>query len=167
MHLTGDGVELRMRIDTERERPTEVGLTEGLEITADHIRTAQFLEGEHHARVMHDIGVAITGEHATRRTQDRRAIEMRGGAGTQHPAVAIPLRPAAAQGHPVEHALADEPVMVGGIGIDRVGTGADEPTLEHLGQRAGDLEFDGVDLIGYRCEVALEECGVRHDRASR
>src|SRR5690606_2766801 len=74
-----------------------------------------------------------------------------------HPPVAVPLGPPVAQADAVDHAVADEPVVAGGVGGGAgVGADADEAPGQLVGDRAGHLQLGDRDLLGHRRVVAVE-----------
>ena len=75
-----------------------------------------------------------------------------------HPPVAVPLGPAVAQPHAVDHAVAGEPVVGAGVGRRlRVGPDAQQAAGQLGGHAAGDGQVGGGHLLGDGGEVAVEE----------
>ena len=67
----------------------------------------------------------------------RRSAECRRRGARPDPAVAIPRRPAILEGEAVHHAIAEEPVLTGEIGIDRVGAHLQVAAVEAGRDRTG------------------------------
>ena len=90
-------------------------------------------------------------------------VVLRGDGLGADPPVAVPLGPAIPQPHPVHHARAQEPVIVGVVQAQRVRPVAQVPAGQLGGQAAGDRQVVGGDLLLYRGERPFEEAIVlRH-----
>ena len=98
-----------------------------------------------HRRVRAEVTVAVG-------VALRRVLAQFGGdPGSPHPPVAVPLGLPAPQPHAVDHAIAEEPVVGGGIdGAPRVRAVAQPSTLEFFGDRARDRQVERRHLVGDR-----------------
>lgn len=73
------------------------------------------------------------------------------------PAIAVPLGLAVPQSHAVDHARAQEPVVVRVVQAQRIGAVAQVAPAEFGGQAAGDRQVECGGLCADRREGALEE----------
>ena len=76
------------------------------------------------------------------------------------PPVAVPLGPTVAQPHPVHHARAQEPVVVGVVQAQRVRPVAQVTAVQPGGHLTGDRQIERRDLLLYRGEGPCQETAV-------
>ena len=151
VELAGARVALGVGGEAVAKRPVQVREAHRVELVGELGRAAAGLDdGEglagqaDHVGVRHrPLVVALAGGGPlTQRLGDRRRAD---------PAVAVPLGSAVAQADAVHHALAGEPVVVGGVDRpDRVGPVAEVAPVELGRERAGHLEVEGRHLLGHR-----------------
>ena len=161
--FAGHGIAMRMRGERSQQRVVEriVGLL--LHIVGQFDRIAARLhQGPGTSGDPHDVGIdgvepamawAGGGGHVTQRSHRLRSDE----------AVAIPLRPAILQRDAVDHPVAHEPMIGGGIGGDRVRPDPEITAVEHRRDRSRHRQFVKRQFLGHRLVQAGEE-GMRFGR---
>jgi hypothetical protein len=94
---------------------------------------------------------------AAGRTPPTLLTKLSGDARGPYPAVPVPLGPSVTQPHPVHHAVAEEPVIGGGIDLaDRVRADSQIAAVEVLGYPSGHRKLGQRHFFGHRGEFAAE-----------
>ena len=155
--LAGQRIEMRMRGERSFQRAVEgiVGLLFQRLVQFDRI-AARFDQRPGTTGDVEDVGVhrveiavarSGSGRHAQRRAHRARA----------DPAVAIPQRLPVLQRDAVDHAVADEPVIAGRIGRNRVRADPQVAPVQRRRDRAGDGQVDQRHLAAERLVDAGKE----------
>jgi hypothetical protein len=132
-----------------REATVEIGVADGVELVGQLHRPGACLhDGQGLAAQADHVGVG--GVHAGMALAGHRLLaEVLAHLRRADHAGVVPVGLAAAEADAMDHAVADEPVVGGGIdGRDRVGPVAEVATLQLGGERALDGELGGGDVTG-------------------
>ncbi len=141
----------------------EVVRSLGVQVAGQLVGQGGLDQGEGAARVPDDVGVGGAGGEvapAVAVVHPRPVGEPAGA----HPAVAVGDGPAALQAHPVDHAVAEEPVAGGGVG--RVRAVAQVPAGQLGRDRAGHRQVVRGEFLGDRRVVAGQVPGRRGHRVT-
>ena len=141
------GIDLRVGGVAVGEGAAEVGVADGVELVGELDGAGAGLDdGEGLAAEADHVGVG--GLHAAVALAGRRLLAERSLTLVRaHHAGVVPVGPAAAEADAVDHGVADEPVVGGGVDRrDRVGAVAEVAALELGGQRALDDQLGGGDV---------------------
>ncbi len=153
--LAGHRVELGVGTHRRCQRPVEVVHLRTVEVGGEPVGESGLHQGESAPGVADHVGVGLA-VHGFEGATGRGGARF-GGEGTgAHPPVAVPGCLPARERDGVDHAVAGEPVVAGGIGghRDRVGAVAEEPTLEIGGEHPGHREVAGAALLLHGGEVS-------------
>ena len=166
MEFSRVGIAFRVRRESGREGAVEVRAADGFELVGEFDgRVARLDDREDATGVTDDVGV---GDAATQEglrtchgffTPDAHHIVV------AHVTVAVPLSTAVTQAKAVYHACPQEPVMAGGIGLDRIRTDAQQSASQIVGDLAGDREAEAGDLFLDGSEVPGQVWVVGHIRS--
>ena len=152
--FAGFGADARMRSHCRRELASKIVGADGFEFVAQRKGKGTLFEGEDFAAVANHVGIR-TGKFAVDRAVGCEPLCV--GVAQQRSlnvAVAIPERLAVAQGHPVNHPIAEEPMGRGaGLGIRTV---AKEAPVQFRRNRTRDLEVQIRVLLEDRSEVPAQ-----------
>ena len=160
--LVRAGIDLGMRSHPVRQ-VARIEPADRVEIAIQQVRQSAFGQRKNVASETHDVGVRRVEVRLGRTIDARFAKEIGDRIGTHIP-IAIRQRLAAAKLNPVNHAVAQKPLVRLGRGNVRVRTSAKVPTVERLGDRAHDLKIGVGDLIGDG-RVVAGEVGIRRRRS--
>ena len=159
MGLAGQRIEMRVGGEAPGEEAVKVAARAGLEQVGDFDRQAAGLDDGPDLSAHRD-NVRVRTTETAGRAGDRRLAEGLADFSRADPAVAVPERLAAFEADAVQHAVAGEPVMGGGIGrCEGVRSVAQVEAVEGGGDGAGDLEVRQRVLILQR-GVDAGEIGV-------
>ena len=162
MQLAGGGVDQGVRGVAAGKGAVEVARPHCLELVGQRIGPpAAFDDGQRAARVADDVRVGREVEARVDRAGTGRLAEGSGHVGRSHPSVAVPLGLTAADADAVDHPSPQEPVVGGGVGVDRVGPVAQVTPVEVVGDRPRDGEIGDRVLVGHRAVVALQVAAAR------
>ena len=137
VQVAGGRIDLRVGGVAVGQRAAEVAVRERVELVGELDRPRPGLdEGERPAAESHHVGVGGV-EPAVALAGRRRLAEGFADLRRAHPASSVPLGAAVAQAHPVDHAVAREPVVRRRFdGAQRVGSVAQEAPLQLEGYGA-------------------------------
>ena len=138
MQLVRLGAQLRVRRERSGQLASEVVATHGFEFARQFPREVPLFERPDTTRVSENVGVRSTCsgiEHAVRIHRFETLFVLRGA----HIAIAVPLRLTAFETNPVNHSVAEEP-MVGVAGL-RIRPVANVHPAQALRNRSGDPQI--------------------------